>query len=58
MAKEPILATLMAQAPSLKRLAWAYGCSKKGSEEEAQLRRALLERAGEVLQEEKAVANG
>lgn len=30
---------------SLKRLAWAYGCAKRGSAEEAELRRALIEKA-------------
>jgi hypothetical protein len=30
---------------SLKRIAWAYGCAKKGSDEEAQLQQALLEKA-------------
>ena len=33
---------------SLKRLAWAYGCSKKGSEEESRLLAALLEKCREV----------
>lgn len=32
--------------PSLKRLAWAFGCAKKGSEEEAELRNALLDFIG------------
>lgn len=27
---------------SLKRIAWAYGCAKKGSEQEARLRDLLL----------------
>jgi hypothetical protein len=30
---------------TLKRLAWAYGFSKKGSEVEARLREILIERA-------------
>lgn len=30
---------------SLKRIAWAYGCAKKGSDEERMLRTILLERA-------------
>lgn len=30
---------------SLKRLAWAYGCAPKGSDEERQLREILLEKA-------------
>ncbi len=47
--KAPILATLMAQDPSLKRLAWAYGCAKKDSEEERQLREALLTKADEMI---------
>lgn len=29
---------------SLKRIAWAYGCAKKGSDEELQLYRALVAR--------------
>lgn len=40
------IATLLADPGkcSLKRLAWAFGCSKHGSDEERQLRAALLER--------------
>lgn len=34
---------------SLKRLAWAYGCAKKGSDEEARLLKLMRER---VLHEE------
>lgn len=30
---------------SLKRIAWVYGVAKKGSPEEAELRRLLIERA-------------
>jgi len=30
---------------SLKRIAWAYGCARKGSDEEAKLLAVLLERA-------------
>lgn len=30
---------------SLKRIAWAYGCAKKGSDEERVLRAILLDRA-------------
>lgn len=30
---------------SLKRIAWAYGCAKKGSDEEAKLEKLLIERA-------------
>jgi hypothetical protein len=33
---------LLSANPSLKRVAWAYGCAKKGSEEETMLRSALL----------------
>lgn len=29
---------------SLKRLAWAYGCARKGSFEERELRRLLVEK--------------
>lgn len=29
---------------SLKKLAWAYGCAKKGSDEEKRLERLLIER--------------
>lgn len=29
---------------SLKRIAWAYGCAKKGSDEEAMLYERLVER--------------
>lgn len=36
-----ILATGGASA-SLKRIAWAYGCAKKGSDEEEALRRILV----------------
>lgn len=31
-------------ACSLKRLAWAFGCAPKGSDEERQLRELLLEK--------------
>jgi len=31
-------------AASLKRIAWAYGCAPKGSDEERQLRTLLLEK--------------
>ncbi len=47
--KAPIPATLVSQNPSLKRLAWAYGCSKKNSEEERQLREALLSKVDELI---------
>ncbi len=30
---------------SLKRIAWAFGCAKKDSDEEAMLRRILIVRA-------------
>jgi hypothetical protein len=33
---------LLASNPSLKRVAWAYGCAKKGSDEERMLLAALL----------------
>lgn len=29
---------------SIKRLAWAFGCAKKGSDEEVELYRILVER--------------
>lgn len=34
---------------SLKRIAWAYGCSPKGSEEEAEIRSLLVRK---VLRED------
>lgn len=34
---------------SLKRIAWAYGCSKKGSEEERQLHEILAARLQQPL---------
>ena len=34
-------------ASSLKRIAWAYGCAKKGSETEALLRELLLQKLRE-----------
>ena len=37
-----IAKTIIDPGSSLKRLAWAYGCSKKGSDEERQLRGLLL----------------
>lgn len=36
---------------SLKRLAWAYGCAPKGSNEEVQLEMLLLRRAASDLNE-------
>lgn len=33
---------------SLKRLAWAFGCAKKGSTEEAQLERLLIDRVASL----------
>ena len=30
---------------SLRRIAWSYGCSKKGSDEEEMLRKLLMEKA-------------
>lgn len=36
---------------SLKRLAWAYGCSPKGSSEEGQLGQLLLDRVSAELVE-------
>ena len=35
---------------SLKRLAWAYGCAKKGSEDEANLGELLLIKASRTLE--------
>jgi hypothetical protein len=32
---------------TLKRVAWAYGCARKGSPEEKQLRELLLEKLAE-----------
>jgi hypothetical protein len=37
---------------SLKRIAWAFGCSRKGSSEEAALEQALLRRAAETRRTE------
>lgn len=34
-----------ASTSSLKRIAWAFGCAPKGSDEERQLRELLLDRA-------------
>lgn len=36
---------------SFKRLAWAYGCAPKGSEEEIQLEMLLLQRAASEANE-------
>ncbi len=36
------------QGWTLKRLAWAYGCAKKGSEGEAAALRRLLDRVREI----------
>lgn len=38
---------ISADTVSLKRIAWAYGCSKKDSDEERQLKAILLERAAQ-----------
>lgn len=35
-------------ACSLKRLAWAFGCAPKGSDEERQLRELLLEKVKQL----------
>lgn len=37
--------TIIDPNASLKRIAWAYGCSKKGSDEEAKLKKILLAKA-------------
>ncbi len=36
---------------SLKRIAWAYGCAKKGSDEEVWLRDLLLKKTKALLKE-------
>lgn len=41
-----------AETSTLKRLAWAYGCARKGSDEERQLEALLLERAKATTTEE------
>lgn len=38
-------------AASLKRIAWAFGCAKKGSDEEARLHEILVERVRREDQE-------
>ncbi len=43
--KRPGTAPTIAAGASLKRIAWAYGCAKKGSDEERQLRELLVEKA-------------
>jgi hypothetical protein len=44
-ARSAIAATLLnGTSASLKRLAWAYGCAAKGSDEERQLEQLLRER--------------
>ncbi len=40
---------VLTQDSSLKLIAWAYGHSKKNSEEERQLREALLSKADELI---------
>jgi hypothetical protein len=48
-ARSSIVGIVLApETASLKRLAWAYGCAKKGSDEERQLEVLLLERARSV----------
>lgn len=47
---------LDANAFSLKRLAWAYGCAKKGSDEETELLKELVQKArGHTSPEQQAV---
>lgn len=48
---QPIVATLTAEEPSLKRIAWAYGCVRKGTSEETQLETLLLRRAAAEVNE-------
>jgi hypothetical protein len=36
------------QSASLKRIAWAYGVAKKGSETERQLEKALVEKVEQI----------
>ena len=40
-----------AESVSTKRLAWAYGCAKKGSVEEETLYRLLVERVANIVRE-------
>jgi hypothetical protein len=46
-----IATTITAENPSLKRLAWAYGCVRKGTSEEKQLEALLLGRAAAAADE-------
>ncbi len=50
---QPAIARTIAAANtcSIKRLAWAYGCAKSGSSEEAQLGQLLLDRVSAELVE-------
>lgn len=43
-AEEKALININPNTASLKRIAWAYGCSKKGSDEEKQLLAVLVAR--------------
>lgn len=45
-----IAQTIINPTSSLKRLAWAFGCSPKGSDEERQLRDLLLDKAKQELE--------
>lgn len=42
--EQPALICINPNMASLKRLAWMYGCSKKGSDEEKQLLAVLVAR--------------
>ncbi len=43
-------------AATLKRIAWAYGCARKGSSEEAHLRELLLQKARIVSDPQRCVS--
>ena len=43
-ADEKVLININPNTASIKRLAWAYGCAKKGSDEEKQLLAVLVAR--------------
>ena len=47
-----------AETCSIKRLAWAFGCAKKGSDEELQLYRLLVERIATLRAEREELSGG
>lgn len=46
----PEIFTVPLKSLSLKRVAWAYGCAKKGSDDERKLLALLLERARQAFE--------